>query len=258
MNKSLITNYYSSHRDELLAFVSSRLGGSCEAEDIVQNVFLRLLTTDKMITEVTLHALVYTTARNLIIDYYRRHTVFEEYEHYIKGMCSEETTTESEDAWSNSTTDTLSATQTYTPDEEIVQRSSGGRGRSGRGRSRSSRSSYEPLEVNTSYGKAGDFNSGRTAKTIDVPSRNKLISEAQRSRDPEWYLTNLINKKIISVEDACYILDYMDDTKAFYEDNRDRILENNRQKIEEIREARNAGRGVRAGAAINSYLYGGK
>ena len=95
MNKSLITNYYSSHRDELLAFVSSRLGGSCEAEDIVQNVFLRLLTTDKMITEVTLHALVYTTARNLIIDYYRRHTVFEEYEHYIKGVCSEETTTES-------------------------------------------------------------------------------------------------------------------------------------------------------------------
>lgn len=95
MNKSLITNYYSSHRDELLAFVSSRLGGSCEAEDIVQNVFLRLLTTDKMIAEVTLHALVYTTARNLIIDYYRRHTVFEEYEHYIKGMCSEETTTES-------------------------------------------------------------------------------------------------------------------------------------------------------------------
>lgn len=95
MNKSLITNYYSSHRDELLAFVSSRLGGSCEAEDIVQNVFLRLLTTDKMITEVTLHALVYTTTRNLIIDYYRRHTVFEEYEHYIKGMCSEETTTES-------------------------------------------------------------------------------------------------------------------------------------------------------------------
>lgn len=95
MNKSLITNYYSSHRDELLAFVSSRLGGSCEAEDIVQNVFLRLLTTDKMITEVTLHALVYTTARNLIIDYYRRHTVFEEYEHYIKGICSEETTTES-------------------------------------------------------------------------------------------------------------------------------------------------------------------
>ena len=95
MNKPLITNYYTTHRDELLAFVSSRLGGSCEAEDIVQNVFLRLLTTDKMITELTLPALVYTTARHLIIDYYRRHTVYEEYEHYIKGLCSETTTTES-------------------------------------------------------------------------------------------------------------------------------------------------------------------
>ena len=46
------------HRDELLAFVSSRLNSSMEAEDIVQNVFLRLLTTDKMITAVTLPAFV--------------------------------------------------------------------------------------------------------------------------------------------------------------------------------------------------------
>ena len=81
MNKQLISCYYTTHRDELLAFVSSRLGGSCEAEDIVQNVFLRLLTTNNMITEKTLPALVYTTARNMIIDYYRRHPVFEEYEH---------------------------------------------------------------------------------------------------------------------------------------------------------------------------------
>ena len=73
-NKQLITNYYMTHRDELLAFVSSRLNSSMEAEDIVQNVFLRLLTTDKMITAVTLPALVYTMRRNLMADYYRRHT----------------------------------------------------------------------------------------------------------------------------------------------------------------------------------------
>lgn len=86
---NVIETYYTAHRDELLAFVSSRLGGSCEAEDIVQNVFLRLLTSDKLITEVSLPALVYTMARHLIADYYRRHTTFEEYEHYIKGACSE-------------------------------------------------------------------------------------------------------------------------------------------------------------------------
>lgn len=80
----VITAYYASHRDELLAYVSSRLGGSSEAEDIVQNVFLRLLTSDKMITEVTLPSLVYTVAHNLIIDYYRRRHTSGEYEHYLK------------------------------------------------------------------------------------------------------------------------------------------------------------------------------
>ena len=43
---NLITDYYIAHRDELLAYASSRLGDSMEAEDVVQNVFLRLLTTD--------------------------------------------------------------------------------------------------------------------------------------------------------------------------------------------------------------------
>lgn len=95
MNNKLITNYYIAHRDELLAFASSRLGDSRLAEDIVQDVFLRLLSTDKMITEVTLPALVYTITRNLINDYYRRHTTYEQYEHYIKGVCSEVTTSES-------------------------------------------------------------------------------------------------------------------------------------------------------------------
>ena len=92
---NVIETYYIAHRDELLAFVSSRLGGNDEAEDIVQNVFLRLLTSDKLITEITLPALVYTMTRHLITDYFRRHTTFEQYEHYIKGVCSEATTMES-------------------------------------------------------------------------------------------------------------------------------------------------------------------
>ena len=92
---TLITNYYITHRDELLAFVRSRLGDSCEAEDIVQNVFLRLLTSDKLISEITLPALVFTMTRHQIYDYYRHHTAVEQYEHYIKGVCSEQTTGES-------------------------------------------------------------------------------------------------------------------------------------------------------------------
>ena len=92
---TLITNYYIAHRDELLAYAVSRLGDSRLAEDIVQDVFLRLLTSDKMISEITLPALVFAMTRNLVYDYFRHHTAVEQYEHYIKGVCSELTTDES-------------------------------------------------------------------------------------------------------------------------------------------------------------------
>ena len=96
MNNYLtLTNYYVTHRDELLAYVSSRLGNSVEAEDLVHNVFLRLLTSDKMITDVTLPSLVYTITRNLIADYYRRRTHFEAYEHYLKNTDSIDESAES-------------------------------------------------------------------------------------------------------------------------------------------------------------------
>ena len=96
MNNYLtLTNYYVTHRDELLAYVSSRLGNSVEAEDLVHNVFLRLLTSDKMITDVTLPSLVYTITRNLIADYYRRRTHFEAYEHYLKNTDSIDKSAES-------------------------------------------------------------------------------------------------------------------------------------------------------------------
>ena len=86
MNKNqLISNYYSLHRDELLAYASTRLGDHDEAEDLVQNSFLRILTTDKMLTEQTLPALVFTVCRNLVNDYFRRRAFRHEYEHYLRG-----------------------------------------------------------------------------------------------------------------------------------------------------------------------------
>ena len=86
MNKhQLISNYYSLHRAELLAYASTRLGDSDEAEDLVQNSFLRILTTDKMLTEQTLPALVFTVCRNLVNDYFRRRAFRHEYEHYLQG-----------------------------------------------------------------------------------------------------------------------------------------------------------------------------
>ena len=94
-NDQLITNYYITHRDELLAYVSTRLGGRAEAEDVVQNVFLRLLTSTKLITDTTLPALIYTTVRHMICDFYRRRINTNDYEHYIRQVCSEELSADS-------------------------------------------------------------------------------------------------------------------------------------------------------------------
>ncbi|EFI49369.1 RNA polymerase sigma factor [Segatella oris] len=82
---SVIADYYRRHYEEVRLFVAKRLmQHGEEAEDIVQNVFLKLMTADKMITPVTLPCLVYTTARNLICDYWRHRHYVDNYEHYIK------------------------------------------------------------------------------------------------------------------------------------------------------------------------------
>ena len=83
---SVIADYYKKHYEEVQLFVAKQLKQrGQEAEDIVQNVFLRLMTMGRMITPVTLPCLVYTMVRNLICDDWRHHQCITEYEHYIKG-----------------------------------------------------------------------------------------------------------------------------------------------------------------------------
>lgn len=81
---NLIADYYSQHYDELKTFVAVRLHFADETEDVVQNIFVRLLQMDKMITPITLPCLVYTVAKNLICDYWRHRQCIEEYEHQIR------------------------------------------------------------------------------------------------------------------------------------------------------------------------------
>ena len=90
----LIRNYYENHRDELLLFVSRRLGGLACAEDVVQDVFVRLLTSNQLISEVSLPALVHTIARRLVIDLYRRRFFRREYENYYAAITSIESSGE--------------------------------------------------------------------------------------------------------------------------------------------------------------------
>ena len=84
VNNQLLSNYYSMHRDELVSFIAVRTVDAIEAEDIVQDIFLRLLRGQHLITPQTLPSLLHTMARHAVSDYYRRRHVHEEYEHYIQ------------------------------------------------------------------------------------------------------------------------------------------------------------------------------
>ena len=83
-NNQLISNYYSEHRDEIINFIAVRIMDATEAEDIVQDNFLRLLRGHHLMTPETLPAYIYTMARHAVSDHYRRRRVYEEYEHYIQ------------------------------------------------------------------------------------------------------------------------------------------------------------------------------
>ena len=85
MNKELLADYYSQHRDEIVGFVAVRVGDADVAQDVVQDVFFRLLCSDRLISPTTLPALVFTMVRNAVTDWFRRRRIREEYEHYIVG-----------------------------------------------------------------------------------------------------------------------------------------------------------------------------
>lgn len=79
-NNDLLVGFYAGHRDELLRFITVRLGSVPEAEDLLHDVFLHLLTTENIISTATLSGLIYTMIRNKITDRMRRRVICKEYE----------------------------------------------------------------------------------------------------------------------------------------------------------------------------------
>ena len=83
-NNDMLVEYYAGHRDELIKFIAARLGSVPDAEDLLHDVFLQLLTTENIISTVTLSGLVYTMIRNRITDRFRRMAIYREYENASK------------------------------------------------------------------------------------------------------------------------------------------------------------------------------
>ncbi|WP_303741552.1 RNA polymerase sigma factor, partial [uncultured Muribaculum sp.] len=79
----VIAKAYVGHRDGILRYIHSAINNRAEAEDLTQDVFLRILDYRMLINEATIKFFMYKIARNLICDYLRRHQVRQECYDYM-------------------------------------------------------------------------------------------------------------------------------------------------------------------------------
>ena len=68
----MIANFYTVHHAELVNFATSRLGNREEGEDLVQDVFIKMMSFEGMINKETIKSFAFTIAANKIKDHLRR------------------------------------------------------------------------------------------------------------------------------------------------------------------------------------------
>ena len=68
-----LVDFWEESKTPLKNFIRGRVSNEEDTEDILQDVFLKLISNvDKLISPKKVHAWIYKTTRNAIIDYYRR------------------------------------------------------------------------------------------------------------------------------------------------------------------------------------------
>lgn len=80
----LIANFYTAYHAELVNFATSRLGNREEGEDLVQDVFIKLMDFEGMINEATVKSFAYTIAVNKVKDLLRRRIFRHKMEEHTK------------------------------------------------------------------------------------------------------------------------------------------------------------------------------
>lgn len=70
--RQMLANFYTVHHTELVNFATSRLGNREESEDLVQDVFIKMMTLEGMINEATIKSFAFTITANKIKDHLRR------------------------------------------------------------------------------------------------------------------------------------------------------------------------------------------
>lgn len=79
----LIAEAYVRYRDQVFRFIRFRINEEEEAEDLTQDVFVRLMDCGQLLCEQTINSFIFTIARNLVTDHLRRHYKWQEISSYM-------------------------------------------------------------------------------------------------------------------------------------------------------------------------------
>lgn len=79
----IITCSYKEYHQVILNYITFRITHRCEAEDLTQDVFMRLLDYKQMLRPDTVKYFLFTIARNIVTDYLRRYYKKQEVDSYI-------------------------------------------------------------------------------------------------------------------------------------------------------------------------------
>lgn len=90
----LIEDSYKNYQRSVFLYIYYKIGNKEEAEDLVQDVFVRLMDYQQMLRVDTIKHFIFTISRNLLYDYFRHHYKRLEVTSYIydqRETCTNET-----------------------------------------------------------------------------------------------------------------------------------------------------------------------
>jgi len=82
-SNAIITEAYNDHYTEVLTYITYRINHKYEAEDLAQDVFIRLLDYKALLRPATITHFIYTITRNIVTDYIRRYYKKQEVDYYL-------------------------------------------------------------------------------------------------------------------------------------------------------------------------------
>ncbi len=83
ISDELIISSYKEYYSQIKAYIALRIVHRYEAEDLAQDVFIRLLTYKQMLRQDTITCFIFTIAHNIVTDYTRRYYKKQEMDSYL-------------------------------------------------------------------------------------------------------------------------------------------------------------------------------